>query len=360
MVASLLLSFFSTVLSYFSSVTKDKRYLALCFILIFVFLGVRYDFGNDFFHYRDNFILIQKLDIKQAFDLDIKKEYGFILLNKLVSYIGGYTTLLLLLSLANSIVYYKFITRYNKSETYYFSVFLYIMTPGLLLIQSSAIRQTIVILLFLSAIDFLYKKKFIKYLLVIFLASFFHKSALFLALLVFIPFLTSINPKRLSIVYLSLYFFTLFFPEMITELLTIDLIRTDNYDLFNIQYDEIYLKSEEVKLGFGALLITVIFLLTLYSFTKIHKSYRILYNIFFIYFISINLTYSIPMLGRLTMYFMPLLIVVYPEVISSFKSYASKLIVQSIIVFYYLFEFYQFFITPRWQSFFEYNMRLEL
>ena len=200
----------------------------------------------------------------------------------------------------------------------------------------------------------------VKYILTIFLASFFHKSAIFLVLFVVLPLINSFNVRKLSVIYIGVYFLTLFFPEKITSLINIDIINTTNLNVLNIKYDEVYLKSMNVKLGFGSLLLTIIFIFTIYSYNKISKKYLLLYNISIIYFITNNLSYSIPMIGRLTMYFMPLLIVVYPLVVSSYRNILNRTIVKSIIVFYYMFELYSFFNNPRWHYFNEYDFIIDI
>ena len=76
MYITILISILSLVFAYISDFTKDKRFLMISFFIIFLFLGFRYDFGNDLIGYMRNFISIQNRSLDISIELDVKNEFG--------------------------------------------------------------------------------------------------------------------------------------------------------------------------------------------------------------------------------------------------------------------------------------------
>jgi hypothetical protein len=160
---------------------KNTRWgLKASFGLIFAFFALRYNFGTDYPTYLQTFVEIRDSPALEAFDNPIKFEIGWLYLNWWFRHLGFFT-MVAVLSLLSCIVYYRFLRRYAPPKLYWLGVFLFVLTPEFMLIQASAMRQSIAIMLFVFSIDYIHQRKPVRYALCIALASYFHFTVIVLA-----------------------------------------------------------------------------------------------------------------------------------------------------------------------------------
>ncbi len=238
---------------------------------------------------------------------------------------------------------YRFIKKYVPKSFYWFSVFIYVFNPGLLLIMSSSMRQTVAITFFIISLDFILKKKFIKAIVLTLIASVFHTSALVLLPFSFLGLVTfKLNKKQIVIIlgiYISLFVTNYLFPIVVSLTLYLDK----------------YLSYEEVKTvdsGLGVIFQSLIFLMILYQQKYQHKFIRTLFNFGSLWFLFIPLVLYIPMVGRLSMYFQIIILIVYPYLIISVKNKFRKNVTLLLLILFILYSFIQFFATPGWNKYF--------
>jgi len=180
----------AVILTYLTRDRQNGLGLKLAFAVIFVFLALRYDYGNDYMAYLEGFGNINIWGWGQATVTDRYWEPGWVFLNILFRPFGFFA-LVAFTSLATCIVFYRLIRNFVPAQFQWFAVFLYAFDPYMILVPASAMRQTIGILLFLIAIEFLYKKKrlIFVYLALTIVAATFHKTAYVLPILFLLAFL---------------------------------------------------------------------------------------------------------------------------------------------------------------------------
>lgn len=329
---------FNIIVVYFAYLARNERmefWLKGSFILIFLFLALRYDYGNDYSGYLEGFLKMNRIDVIDYFDKDWHYEPGWILLCRLFKPFGFFA-LTAALALFNCFVYYYFIKKYVPSDYYWLAVFLYVFNPDFMLIHSSAMRQSIAISLFLFAIDYLYKKDVIRYCLCICLASLFHTSALILLPLFLLGLYNWKITKLTAIGIFSLFIFLFLFGKDFLP----DMNRfIDTY--FN-KY-EAYQEGTKISTGLGLILFSAIFALVLFYATSQSGESSLLFKIAGLSFFMIPAGLLIQMFARVGMYFQPATLAVYPIVLLNIKNPIFKDLSSALLVLVTLYFFYEFF-----------------
>ena len=129
MFITLLLGVICLVLNLIAYFNKSDLGLKLSFVLIFIFLALRYNFGNDYETYIGLFDRIKK-DGDLAFDnaMYLFYEPGWMILNWLSRPIGFFG-MTILLALVYSITIYKLIKKYISLKYYWLAVFFVVFNP---------------------------------------------------------------------------------------------------------------------------------------------------------------------------------------------------------------------------------------
>jgi hypothetical protein len=283
--------------------------------LIFIFLSLRYGYGNDYIGYIDIFTNIND-DFKTILSDPGRIEIGWILLNRLF-YAPGFNVMIAFLALVNCITYYRFIARFVEKKYYWFAVFIYLLNSNLFLIQLSAMRQTLAIILFINAMIYIYDKKYIIVFILMFACYFFHTSSLLLFPLVLIVLFSNFNVKIIHIIIIEILFITLFvYGEALRP--NFNFIVTL---FFNEQYD-FYLNSDvETKANFVNIVAysLLIFVLLLY-YNNLNWGFKIFTKLLLLGVFFLPLGFIIPISSRLAFYLLPLSIVIYPKYIDVINS----------------------------------------
>jgi len=173
-----ILGFFDLMLEL--TTLQKKRLVFFLYFLLVVQIGLRWETGTDWNPYLENF--------------EGSDDYNIIILNSLTGFEIGYGTLIFLMKkLFNSysvflffhaVIFYLVIFRTAKKYSPFFFVsiiFFYATTLGVV----GSNRQLLAIIICLLGMDFIFEKKPIKFLGVIFLASLFHTTAFLFAVYYF-------------------------------------------------------------------------------------------------------------------------------------------------------------------------------
>ncbi len=349
MIITIFLGFFSILFAYLAKFEQGKWGLKVSFILIFVFISLRYNFGND---YNEYLKIFNSLSNSKTIDIEFLffqfYEPGWIFLNWIFKDLGFFI-MNIFLAFFSCLIYYRFIKKYITKEYYWLSLFIYIFFPGFLLIQSSAMRQSVALMLFLFSIDYINKKYIWRYFITIIFAGMFHYSALLLLPAYFLVFFNKkirlILGSVLFLTYLSLFVF----GEKLAPLFqTLMLNITDKY--------ESYQDQGNVNSGFGFIYFTLLFIIVLLHDHKQIKEVALLFKIAILSFFIIPLGLIIEMSGRFAMYFSPATIVVYPNILASMKNAYVKYFFISILMVFTLYQFLMFFYSKNYNQFyFEYH-----
>lgn len=323
--------------------------MEISFILIFLFLAFRYDFGNDYDTYLNlfqQFSCLEDYDFNNPFSLFY--EPGWVILNFLFQSLGFFS-LNIFLALLSCIVYYKFVKNYVHRSLYWLAVFIYVFTPAFLLLQSSAMRQSVGVMIFIFSIDYLVKKRFFPYLLLILLASLFHYSAIFL---IFVYPLVYFNKKIqiFSGIYLIFTYSLLFLFSKNLAPIFKDLLLNVN-DKYSAYTDQ-----GSVNSGFGFIYFTFLLVILLFNDKNHTKEIGLISKISILSFFIIPFGLIIEMSGRFALYLSPTLVVIYPNLVFNFKAMYVKNLFIIILIIFTLYQFFSFFYSNTYfPYFFEYQ-----
>lgn len=331
---------------FFAFLESKKIYrhgLKISFLIIFLFSALRYEYGNDYIAYRDFFEYVNGFAFFD-YSEDLHHEIGWSFFNR-IFYPFGFFTLVAFLSLITCFFYYKFFKKYIPVNYYWFSVFFYVFNPESMLIQFSSMRQTLAIVFFITSLHYIYEKKLIHYLLSVIAASFFHTSVLVLSLLYFLRFYKSKLNKTLAasifFIFICLILFGDFFRPYLEDFLYVFFHR--------------YSENQEVGVvgsGLGFLYAALLLVLIL-----LYERFQTGINLFFFklaivgYFV-LPLGLLVMMIGRIGMYFQPILIVVYTLIAVNIKNQKLRGLFLTSFLLVTIFNFYRFFHSEVWSQFY--------
>jgi len=316
--------------------------------LVFFFLALRYDFGNDYMSYLNIFNDINGMGSFNPGYFFIKgNEFGWLYLNRLFG-LGGlsFFTMIAALALLNCYVLYKFIKKYVSPRYYWFAIFLYIFHPYNMLVLSSAMRQALAFSIFLFSIDFIVQKKIGKYFFFISIATLFHTSAVFLFPLILLS-LINWKIKFFQIISIGVLFVVpiIFTQEIFDQ---IYFLVSEYFDYYSGYIKEVHLNT---KLGAGFALNVLIYLVVIfYSQLETAKNHSILFKIGIVSFLMIPLSFGVPLITRLNFYLIPVMMAVFPYVFEKIKSNEIRISYITVILLFTLYNFYIFFESDTWRS----------
>lgn len=369
----------AVILTYLSQNRQNGLGLKLSFVLLFVFLALRYDYGNDYMHYLTAFKFVTSYE--QISLTAWKWEPGWVLLQSIFKPFGFFV-MVWFTSLATCVLFYRFIRNYVPAQYQWLAVFLYVFDPYLILVPGSAMRQNLTIILFLLAIDFLYRRKIIIYLLVVGIGITFHKSGFVLLPLVVLPFINiKINKMIASgffLFFISMYAFGHHILPYLSRFIGAHFEKYAEY---------YYTGGGTITTGLGsAYMIFQLIVILYYSGIELDPhsasleeelpdsmdnwmpepefvglpadhgavfpalaARRLLFKLALIMFIVLPLSRQINMFTRIMMYFSPVMIVVFPIIAFTARDRFFKLIFMSSLMAFTLLKFWLFFLAPVWR-----------
>lgn len=280
------------ICSFIPLIARNKQSgLRLSIILIFLFLALRYNFGNDYMAYYDTF---NSMSFNDRADADM--ELGYNLLCSIFEPLGFFS---LQIFLAGIYCYalYRTIISYIKPGWYWLAILFIISNPDLLFFGASAFRQTLALSIILLSIPYLQRKSIV-YIFMVLLATQFHQSAMFFLLL-----------YPLMFIKLNNQVFIILFGLLSVALMTV--LKDQFYALINIvlssfeKYEARYGDSDlvlmESTLGIAIRMFFMVFFL--YSLRKSENQIISIFYILAVLCIVIFTMREQVMLQRYTMYF---------------------------------------------------------
>ncbi len=336
---------------------KDNKALLFAFALLTTFWALRYNWGNDYMQYKYNYESIKSANIG-LFDFNgydqifVKGDYLWYILNNLFRNLGFFG-LVIVLSVVENYIIYKFVDNNVPPKWYWFSVFIYCFDIEFYLIGASMMRQWLALCLFLYALSFLLEKKIIPYLIIFVVAIFIHFSTV--VMLLCIPFAYIKNLK------IGNKYLVLLFGFLLIWYIMAPIYLRGNVDLFFELNDEgAYRGYEMTNLNDKGLSIFGIisnYFLPLIGFLMLYlnggtKS-KILASIFILQLVFVPLGSVIPIFGRFTTYLRSLGIVVWPMaiyVMSKKKYSVIGIAVLSLLLLLSTRSYFRFFSDPIWEK----------
>lgn len=343
MIGALVFNVIAVFFAWLESSWNFKHGLKFSLFVIFLFLALRYDYGNDYMGY-----LAEMLRLKNGSNSIYYKgnEIGWFILNNIFKPFGFFA-LQIFLAAFSSIVIFRFVKKYVPQQYYWLAIFLYVFTPGIMLTLSSAMRQQVAVVIFLLAIDFLINRKYFYYLLLVFIATLFHSSAFFLFILVFIGFVNFKVDLLFSFLFLILFIVPFYLKDEIYFKLT---WLTESYFDFYSSYTKEANFDIGVGLGF-ALSIFEYIIIYYVGFNYVNVSNSVFFRLALVSMLLLPIGFTgIPLIGRLNFYLLPVFMVVYPQVIAKIQTVYFRFGFICIISLFVLYQFFIFFESPIWEK----------
>lgn len=298
----------SVLFAYQAKFPRYRTCLLFSFAILACFLAVRYDFGNDYIAYMQ-----MHEELQQESIFDTYYESGWVVVNKLFF---NFYILVASLSVFNCFIYFKFINKYVPSDFWWIALFIYVFNTNFMLIQSSAMRQTVAILIFIYSIKFILNKAFWKYIIACLVASTFHSSAILLLPVYWvskISFNTVFTKLILVIIFISIY---------IGGHYLLPTIRSISLFVFRGRYDHFFLEESDV-FSLNACVYSIMLIILVFFDSKFTPTVKIFNRISIIALFFFPIASIFPMAARVGYYFFPATLVTYPYV---YKLFNSKLL----------------------------------
>lgn len=272
---------------------NKKRGLQISMFILFIFLAIRYNFGNDYpAYYR----MFYNFDLPGM--LDAKIEYGYSLLCIIFKPLGFFS-LIIIWSAFYCLALYTTFRRYIPQKFYWLVMMSIISNADLVFYGASAIRQTLAFSCILFILPFLEAKKPIHYAVGVVIAYLFHQSALVFIALYPLMYLDLRNQKFIIIFgILAIMFMTVLKGQFEA---IINVIAASHFEKYVDRYGE---SDQVIEGGFIGTIIRIIFLLLfLWSMKFEHNKIRSIFFILAIICIVIFTMRNMESLQRVTLYF---------------------------------------------------------
>ena len=223
------------IMAYLVRFRNNRILLAYAFLLLAIVLGIRYDYGNDYKPYYEDFI-------KSYTTRDEYYEYGWYLLYCLFHPFGFFCLVFTLTCVENFIIY-KIIEKYVPKEWIWFAVFIYVFNMGYLLIGLSMMRQFLVMCIGLYSLKYVANRNLLCFLILCSIATFFHTIAILLFPLYFAPFFAKLfdNKWGLILIFLGAYIIYIHIADIVLSFV----IGAKENDL--AYGHSVYMSAEEMK-----------------------------------------------------------------------------------------------------------------
>jgi len=292
-------------------VWKDLKGLKYAFVLIGVFLALRYEWGNDYPGYLALFNTLADyhgsiLDFSTLGDLVRNNEFGWALLNVIFARTRlGFFGLIIATSIFETWAIYNIISKYIDKRYYWLSIVLFVFSTGFFAVGASMMRQFLAACMFLVAVDLFFQKKYIPAVAICLFSATIHQSS---SLLIFLLplFLFRIDKFEFSnkFIFLSLFIYILFFVYA-TKYASADVINNIVTNDEKLLSYSTYLEENkrELNSGLGMILTYANFVFILYSMRYCTGKDSMIISIFLLAYLVKPFSFAVPMIGRFAFYF---------------------------------------------------------
>lgn len=314
--------------------------LLFSFYLLFIFLAIRVELGSDYAEYAKSY---NELSVNPSMNVE-RTEMGWVYLNRLFSSIFPFQILIALLSFLYCLAYFKMIKKWGIPKFYYLSILILFINPNLTLIQSSALRQALAIVIFLFSLKYLFTQKYIRYICCVIGASMFHLTAINLLLLpIILFFLKKMNFFAKSMIFL------LFVSLVILKNIYVDVFANIVALFFGARYDLLLVTNSNFSL-LNFIIYSALMLMLLYYYEYQEENIKPFFILTIIGLFFFPLDLIIPLSGRLGYYYFPLSVISYPYLINSLPSVIFKRMFIIVLVFIYSYRLYGIYVSETYSG----------
>jgi len=315
----------------FPDLNKKFPFYIFTFSTLFLFLALRYDYGNDYMSY---------FNIHAAINAGLPSwGQDDILFKYLNLLIPNFYWFIVIISLFYILTIYYLIKSNLKIKEYWFAGLLLLINPYLFLVHLSSLRQTLAICFVIFSINFVIKKKPFMYYLFIIIAMGFHKSAMVLLPVYFILNDSKIKKKWSVLIY-----------GLLAVLIGTPLFETILYRVLEYfpRYYTYYFKQGLQNSLRATLISSLFFFFVIFNINKLEGKEIIYGKLSLIATIISLLAIRASMITRIGMYFDIFLILTIPQIFSRIRGKANRQILFIIMISIYLLRYVSFFNNPIW------------
>jgi len=281
--------------------SQAKWLLGALTCVLILFVGLRFHTGADWYIYHK--IFDASLSSK-----NINTEYGYLLLNKLFKFVfNNYYVLQFAATMFVGISFYKLYKKNSEYPIVSLSLCVWILFFSILTAQ---VRQSIALAIIIFATSYIFDRKPIRFFAAIFVASFFHISAVFAIPLYFLY--KNFNKAVLVILMLTAQVFY-FFSE-ITEALVLFIaphLPGRQSELAEVYMDSYFNRQVEFSTGLFYLGQMVLSIFTVLFVNPKNKKEAFFVNSLVIFVILKGFSNGLVIIGRLEPYFLVYAIIAY-------------------------------------------------
>lgn len=335
------LTLFSTLIFSLPQLNKKYPFWIFSLFCLFLFMSLRYNYGNDYMNYYNAHTLINEGSWAWG-----NNNILYRILNNTFSNFFVMVTVISIFYL----VTIGSLIKFNLSSKYYWlALLILLINPYLFLVQLSSIRQTISICFFIISSFFIIKKQFIPYIICILLALGMHSSAIVLLPIYFI-----IGEKKITkkyVLYLLVILGILLFTP-IFDLIVVNILK------YLPEHYLSYYKENLTNSISSAILSGIYLLFILFNLNKLEGKEMVYGKLSLIATILSLLAIKLSMITRIGMYFDIFLIITIPQILSKMDNKLLKFLWVILLFSIYILRYYSFFNNPLWESFRHYQSLL--
>lgn len=317
------LGLFYELLNYLSVRKQGKRmpvylFAIPSFFMLFIISSFRGDFTSDYNSYAQVFTLYNQYAILDIFKVEFYQEKGYVFLNLLIGLFTEDPTFLFMI--VTFIILTCFYSQFKRHSPYIWLSVLMFVNIGAYYTSFNIMRHILAVAITFAGAKYLYERKMIKYFLVVFVASLFHKTSLIMIIFYFILNL-KLKPKNIVILFFASVLSYFYLGHLMA------FIQRFFYTGYNYGMGEASINN--IILPFSLLIFS------LFHRKKIdfdNNMYRIWMNAVIFYALFSAFGLSIQMLQRFAEYFAPFLLLLIPLIVSKMKFDYLKLIQLSTLV----------------------------
>lgn len=354
----ILVSVFCLLLTYLESEKKLAYGMFLGFCGITILYSLHYDFGTDYMTYYNNYLrtAAANYSINDVFVLDNWRngEYGWGLLQWICSKIdkrNGFFLLVIINSLIENLIIYKFIRKHAKREYWPFSVFVYLFNSSFYLLGFSMMRQWLAMCLILFAYDYILKKKIIISFIIIYIASIIHHTASILFPIIFIAYVPMKYAKYYGVGFFFVFAILMLEGDALNSSLTIIMNQSETIKDYITNYDGY---GANKSFGIGFILNMIPFLLSIaYLIKSEDNKNKILVLLACIGTMIIPFSQSLAMVKRMSLYFAIFSLISTPIVYSFVVEKRIRYLLIVLFIFMQVWGYWGFLNDPSYKSHYE-------
>lgn len=320
------------------------------FVLVTILGAIHYDYGNDYMSYYQFYRDCQSIpfNFKDIIEGNVSREPGWALLNYAFRYLGGFFSLVAVLTIVQNIVIYRFIRNEVSKEWYPLAVFIYLFTTSYYLMSFSMMRQWFVVCVFLGMWPLIKQKKWWIPLIVLYLCHFVHSSAIIMSPFAFWGFMPMRNSKLYSLLFSGLIIALWISGNWVDSLLESVMIYTET-DYYVEKYKET--EGKAFTIGIGLLIQFLPLIVGIYYLFKAGIQYEDKKRLVSISLLGSAITPLIsilPIIGRMGLYFSAFGIATISITYSFIKNKPLRIALLGLLILIKTYDYIIFFSNPIW------------